>query len=122
MFEHTEGINFENHNHLSFDFLGHVPWEFIGSVEDQVIDFVSEALFDNLNCNNVSLEEIKQSVTHVFPNPTKNNISLSGCGKVKSLYLKNIYGKLFYKRKLVRSEPRKASFWSIFYSWHKPKQ
>ena len=92
MFEHTEGLNFENHNHLSFGFLGHVPWEFIGGIEDQVIDFVSEALFNNLNCNNISLEEIKQSITHVFPNPTKNNISLSGCGKVKSLYLKNIYG------------------------------
>tara|TARA_B100001094_G_C17504019_1_gene472393 strand:- start:40 stop:336 length:297 start_codon:yes stop_codon:yes gene_type:complete len=80
-----------------------------------VIDFVSEALFNNLNCNNTSLEEIKQSVAHVFPNPTKSNISLSGCGKVKSLYLKNIYGEtILQKEKSSEMNLEKLSFGLCF--------
>lgn len=56
--EHSSLIGFENHHHLLFEGSDHTPWEWGGAAENQMISFVSEKLFNNLDCANSTGEPL----------------------------------------------------------------
>ena len=97
--EHSSLIGFENHHHLLFEGSDHTPWEWGGTFEDQMISFVSENLFNNLDCTNstgVSGGGVEENI-FILPNPVQNQFSVSGLNNYKSLTIKTLYGKTVYR-------------------------
>ena len=43
---------------LSFGYDDHCPWDFSSSKMDDVIDFVSEFLYQNINCESIEINEL----------------------------------------------------------------
>ena len=98
--EHSSLIGFENHHHLLFEGSDHTPWEWGGAFEDQMISFVSENLFNNLDCANSTRINDGDADENVFilPNPVQNQFSVSGLNSYKSLTIKTLCGKIVYRK------------------------
>ena len=99
--EHSSLIGFENHHHLLFEGSDHTPWEWDGAAENQMISFVSEKLFNNLDCaNSISInDEVARENVFILPNPVQNQFSVSGLNNYKSLTIKTLCGKIVYRKK-----------------------
>jgi len=98
--EHSSLIGFENHHHLLFEGSDHTPWEWGGVFEDQMISFVSENLFNNLDCaNSIGVnDEGGDENVFILPNPVHNQFSVSGLNNYKSLKIKTLCGKIVYRK------------------------
>ena len=98
--EHSSLIGFENHHHLLFEGEDHTPWSWDGVIENQMISFVSENLFNNLDCANSTRIIDGDSDENVFilPNPVHDQFSVSGFNNYKSLSIKTLYGKTVYRK------------------------
>ena len=97
MFEHTSSINFENHNHLLFEGAGHVPWEFGGPSEETMINFVSEHLYNNLDCANVGSEELINKNPVVFPNPIESKFTIKSLKRIYNVVVSNLKGVVVFR-------------------------
>ena len=98
--EHSSLIGFENHHHLLFEGEDHTPWAWSGPIENQMISFVSENLFNNLDCANSTRINDGDAGENVFilPNPVHDQFSVSGFNNYKSVSIKNLYGKTVYRK------------------------
>ena len=98
--EHSSLIGFGNHHHLLFEGEDHTPWSWDGVIESQMISFVSENLFNNLDCANSTKINDGDSDENVFilPNPVHDQFSVSGFNNYKSLSIKTLYGKTVYRK------------------------
>lgn len=98
MYNHTQSINFESHYHLTFEGAGHVPWEFGGTSEDAMLDFVSQNLYNNLDCAVVSLnEEDKENTPTIFPNPTESKLTINSLKRIYKVVVSNLKGVVLFK-------------------------
>ena len=98
--EHSSLIGFENHHLLLFEGANHTPWAWDGVAENQMISFVSEKLFNNLDCaNSTSINDVgADENVFILPNPVHNQFSISGLNNYKSLTIKTLYGKTVYRK------------------------
>ena len=98
--EHSSLIGFENHHHLLFEGSDHTPWEWGGVFEDQMISFVSENLFNDLDCaNSIGVNDVGVGENvFILPNPVNNEFSVSGLNNYKSLTIKTLCGKIVYHK------------------------
>ena len=98
--EHSSLIGFENHHHLLFEGSDHTPWEWGGTIEDQMISFVSENLFNDLDCaNSIGVNDVGVGENvFILPNPVNNEFSVSGLNNYKSLTIKTLCGKIVYHK------------------------
>ena len=65
-----------------------------------MISFVSENLFNDLDCANsigVNDENVGENV-FILPNPVRNQFSVSGLNNHKSLTIKTLCGKIVYRK------------------------
>lgn len=92
IYNHTETIGFENHFHMEFQNAGHVPWEFGGSSEVAMVDFVSTNLYNNLNCAEVSLDDVVTESPVIFPNPTESKFTIESLKRIYKVVISNLKG------------------------------
>lgn len=92
MFENSQEIGFDNHNHLVFEGSGHVPWEFGGSSEVAMVDFVSEHLYNSLDCAEVNLDEVVVGEPIIFPNPTESRFTIESLKRIYKVVISNLKG------------------------------
>jgi para-nitrobenzyl esterase len=92
MLAHTEEIGFTNHKHLLFEGAGHVPWEFAGESQDEMINFVSENLYNALDCTSIGLEEVTIEEVVVYPNPTTGVFTFENKQPVALVNIFNLNG------------------------------
>ena len=93
MLVQSETIGFEKHHHLVFEGAGHVPWEFGGSPEEAMITFVSENLYNALDCSSVGVEEVSSIQKPViFPNPTESKFTIESLKRIYKVVLSNLKG------------------------------
>jgi len=98
MLEQTEAIGFDSHYHLEFEGAGHVPWEFGGSSEVAMINFVSEHLYNALDCANVGVEEVVSTGKPlIFPNPTESKFSIQSLKRIYQVVVSNLKGVVLFK-------------------------
>lgn len=98
MLEHTEAIAFDAHHHLEFEGAGHVPWEFGGSSEEAMVAFVSEHLYNDLDCANVGVEElVNTDKPLIFPNPTESKFSIQSLKRIYKVVVSNLKGVVLFK-------------------------
>ena len=100
--EHSSLIGFENHHHLLFEGSDNTPWEWGGTIEDQMISFVSENLFNNLDCaNSIGVSDLGECESvFIHQNPINNEFSVSGLNNYKSLTIKTLCGKIVYHKEV----------------------
>lgn len=92
MFDYSTEVGFENHHHLLFEDAGHVPWEFGGSSEVAMVDFVSEHLYNSLDCAEVSLTEVATVEPIIFPNPTESKFTIESLKRIYRVVISNLKG------------------------------
>ncbi|MAZ30656.1 MAG: hypothetical protein CMP57_01020 [Flavobacteriales bacterium] len=92
--EHSNEMNFENFHHLLFEGAGHVPWEYGGLSEELMVDFVTEKLYENLDCFEVGLSNINYTLPTLYPNPTRDIVEISHSKKIISIKIRNIKGQI----------------------------
>jgi poly(3-hydroxybutyrate) depolymerase len=98
MLEHTEAIDFGSHYHLEFEGAGHVPWEFGGSSEVAMINFVSEHLYNDLDCSSVGVAELERTEKPlIFPNPTESKFSIRSLKRIYKVVISNLKGVVLFK-------------------------
>jgi len=90
IYDHTQAISFDNHNHLLFEGSGHTPWEFSESAQEQMINFVSEHLYNALDYS-VGVEELSADFS-IYPNPVKNILNVESIKSIYKLIIRNIKG------------------------------
>jgi poly(3-hydroxybutyrate) depolymerase len=94
MLEHSNEMNFENFHHLLFEGAGHVPWEYGGLSEELMVDFVTEKLYENLDCFEVGLSNINYTLPTLYPNPIRDIVQISHSKKIISIKIRNINGQI----------------------------
>ena len=87
-------MNFENFHHLLFEGAGHVPWEYGGLSEELMVDFVTEKLYENLDCFEVGLSNINYTLPTLYPNPIRDIVEISHSKKIISVKIRNINGQI----------------------------
>lgn len=93
MLEHTDAISYNKHHHLIFEGSGHVPWEFGGTSEEAMVNFVSENLYNNLDCANMSTEELViNQKPYIFPNPTESKFTIQSLKRIYKVIISNLKG------------------------------
>jgi poly(3-hydroxybutyrate) depolymerase len=100
--EHSTTIGFDKHHHLDFEGAGHVPWEFSNSSKDAMIHFVSEHLYNNLDCANVDVGAEEPAVSrkpYIFPNPTERMFTIESSKKVNNVIVNNLNGVIVFRSK-----------------------
>jgi poly(3-hydroxybutyrate) depolymerase len=98
MLEQTEAIAFDSHYNLEFEGAGHVPWEFGGSSEDAMVSFVSEHLYNDLDCSIVGVEElVNTGKPLIFPNPTESKFSIQSLKRIYKVVISNLKGVVLFK-------------------------
>jgi len=93
--EHLEAKDFDKYHHLVFEGAGHVPWEFESASEDAMIRFVSENLYNNLDCANV----IVSQKPYIFPNPTERMFTIESLKRVYNVIISNLKGGVILRSK-----------------------
>ena len=97
MLEHALTVGFEKYHHLLFEGAGHVPWEFGGSSEEAMINFVSEHLYNNLDCAIVGAEELISKNPIVFPNPTESKFTIKSLKRIYNVVVSNLKGVVIFR-------------------------
>ena len=98
MLEQTEAIGFDSHYNLEFEGAGHVPWEFGGSSEEAMVSFVSEHLYNDLDCSIVGVEElVNTDKPLIFPNPTESKFSIQSLKRIYKVVVSNLKGVVIFK-------------------------
>ena len=67
-----------------------------------MISFVSENLFNNLDCaNSIGVSDLGECESvFIHPNPVNNESSVSGLNNYKSLTIKTLCGKIVYHKEV----------------------
>ena len=98
MLEQSEAIAFDSYFHLEFEGAGHVPWEFGGSSEVAMINFVSENLYNDLDCSNIGVAELERiEKPLIFPNPTESKFSIRSLKRIYKVLISNLKGVVIFK-------------------------
>ena len=98
MLEQSEAIAFDSYFHLEFEGAGHVPWEFGGSSEVAMINFVSENLYNDLDCSNIGVAELERiEKPLIFPNPTESKFSIRSLKRIYKVVISNLKGVVIFK-------------------------